>query len=156
MSALLRWEAPSTYSAANLADATAMASRANGYKAIAQVGAVDVAIDNATNKHKYLTIEALIASWTPAVTDYLELYLLYAYDGSTYESGSSSFLPPADRLWRRIMFSTDTSAAAKRFGVTGPILPFKAKVLWRWMGTNSTPGSGCALSFQTFGDNLNG
>lgn len=156
MASLLRWEAPSAYSGGNLADATAMASRANGYKAIAQVSAADVVIGNDSNKHKYLTIEASLGSWTPAVTDYLELYLLYAYDGTNYETGSTSFYPPADRLWRTIRLSTDTSAAAKRFGATGLILPFKTKVLWRWMGTNSTAPSGSTLSYQTFGDNLNG
>lgn len=138
------------YSSANLADNTAMASRANGYYNIAQVSAADVVIDNATNLDQFLAITINLGSWTPATSDYLELYLLYAADGTNYESGSSSYLPEADRLWISKSLSTDTSAAAKRFTVWRPIRPFKTKVLWRWMGTNNTAASNNSMTWQTF------
>lgn len=144
------------YSSGNLADNTALASRASGYYAICQVSAADVVIDNATNKDKFLTIEALFGSWTPTVNDLVEFYLLYAPDGTNYESGSATFLPTLDRLWRYRRLSTDTTAAAKRVIVHGPILPFAFKVLWRWRGTNATAASGNAFSWQTHNDNLNG
>lgn len=136
-----------------VADNTAMASRAAGYYNIAQVSGADMAaIDNATNLDEYLALTILLGSWTPAVTDSIEAYLLYAPDGTNYESGSSSFLPPADRLWRSRLLSTDTSAAAKRVVMWGPILPFKFKVLWRWRGTNSTASSGNSMVAHTFNE----
>ena len=155
MANLLRWEAPSTYSGGNLADATAMASRATGYYSPAQVSAADVVIDNAANKHKYLTIEASLASIAFVLTDYMNFYLLYAYDGTNYESGSTTLLPTADHLWRRTGFGA-AATSARRFGVTGLILPYKFKVLWETKIAATLAGSGSTLSYQTFGDNLNG
>jgi hypothetical protein len=87
-----------------------------------------------------------------AVTDSIELYLLYAFDGTNYESGSTTFLPTADRLWRARMLSTDTTAATKRVMLWGPILPYKAKVLWRWRGTNNTAASGNSMSWKTWNE----
>ena len=145
-----------TFASANLADNTALASRSSDYYAPCQVSAADVVIDNATNKDKFLTIEALFGSWTPTVNDLVEFYLLYAADGTNYESGSTTFLPTLDRLWRSRRLSTDTSAAVKRVIVHGPILPFKFKVLWRWRGTNATAASGNTMSAATHNDDLNG
>lgn len=145
----IKWVAGSS---GTLADNTAMASRAAAYYAIAQVSAADVVIDNATNLHQYLAVEVVLGSWTPAVTDSIELYLLYSFDGTNYESGSTSFLPTADRLWRARLLSTDTSAAAKRVMMWGPILPYKAKVLWRWRGTNSTAASSNSMGWKTWNE----
>jgi len=156
MTAINKWiDGAQTYSSGNLADNTALASRASGYYNICQVSAADVVIDNATNKDKFLTIEALFGSWTPTTNDVVQLYLLYSADGTNYESGSSTFLPPIDRLWRQRRLSTDTTAASKRVLLYGPILPFKCKVLWRWNCTNSTASSGNAMSWLTHNDNLN-
>ena len=138
------------YSSGNLADNTALASRANGYYNICQVSAADVVIDNATNKDMFLAITAQFGSWTPTVNDYLELYTVYAPDGTNYESGSSSYLPEADRVWMSKTLSTDTAAAAKRFMLWRPIRPFKTKILWRWMATNNTAASSNLMTWQTF------
>lgn len=157
MSNVAKWIAGAqAYSSGNLADNTAMASRANGYYNVCQVSAADVVIDNATNLDTWLSVTVNLGSWTPAVTDYLELYSLYAADGTNYESGSSSYLPEFDRLLASKQLSTNTSAAAKRFTLWMPILPFKMKILWRWMGTNSTAASSNSLTWQTFNANLNG
>lgn len=145
-----------TYSSGNLADNTALASRANGYYNICQVSAADVVIDNATNKDLFLTVTAEFGSWTPTVNDYFELYALYAPDGSNYESGSSSYLPTATHLWGYAGLSTGTSAAAKRVIIRRPILPFKLKLLWRWMGTNNTASSSNLMTWQTHNLDLNG
>ena len=149
--AAIKWIAGAV-SATNIADNTAMASRAAAYYAVAQVSAADVVIDNATNLDEYLALTIVLGSWTPTVTDSIEAYLLYAPDGTNYESGSTSFLPPADRLWRSRLLSTDTSAAAKRVVMWGPILPFKFKLLWRWRGTNSTASSGNSMVAHTFNE----
>jgi hypothetical protein len=138
------------FSSGNLADNTAMASRANGYYAIAQVSAADVVIDNAANRDLFLAITINLGSWTPTVTDYIELYLLYAADGTNYETGSTTYLPPADSLWGFRDLSTNTTAAAKRVTLWRPIRPFRTKVLWRWMGTNNTAASANSMSWQTF------
>ena len=138
------------YSSGNLADNTALASRANGYYDICKVGGSDVVIDNAANKDMFLSITVEFASWTPAVTDYFELYLLYAPDGTNYEQASSSYLPVPGRLWASESLSTNTTASAKRVVLWRPIRPFKAKVLWRWMGTNNTAASGNLMTWQTF------
>jgi len=135
-----------------LADNTAMATRAAGYYAISQVSAADVVIDNAANLDEYLAVAIVLGSWTPTVTDSIELYLVYAPDGTNYESGSTSFLPTADRLWRSRLLSTDTTAAAKRVLLWGPILPYKAKILWRWRGTNATASSGNSMTASTFNE----
>lgn len=157
MAAIAKWVAGAqAYSSANLADNTAMASRSAGYYNICQVSASDVVIDNATNKDMYLAVEVLLGSWTPAVSDVLELYTCYSLDGTNYESGSASYLAEADRLWKTKMLSSDTSAAGKRFVVFGEILPFKLKLLWRWMGTNATAASGNTMSWATTNINLNG
>lgn len=150
--AAIKWVAGAV-SGTSLADNTAMASRAASYYNICQVSAADVVVDNATNLDQYAAVEVVLGSWTPAVTDSIELYLLYAFDGTNYESGSSTFLPPADRLWRSRLLSTDTSAAAKRVMMWGPILPFKFKALWRWRGTNSTASSGNSMTISTFNEN---
>lgn len=156
MASINKWIASQSYSSGNLADNTALASRASGYYNICQVSAADVVIDNATNLDKFLTVEALFGSWTPTTNDVVQLYILYAPDGTNYESGSSSFLPPIDRLWRQRRLSTDTTAAAKRVVLHGPILPFKFKVLWRWnSAANATASSGNAMSWATHNDNLN-
>lgn len=138
------------YSSGNLADNTAMASRANGYYNICQVSAADVVIDNAANKDMFLAVTAEFGSWTPAVTDYFELYALYAPDGTNYETGSSSYLPVPGRLWASEGLSTGTTAAAKRVVLWRPIRPFKTKILWRWMGTNNTASSANLMTWQTF------
>lgn len=157
MANVAQWVAgDQAYSSGNLADNTAMASRTNGYYNIAQVSASDVVIDNAANLDQFLAVTINLGSWTPTVNDYMELYLLYAADGTNYESGSSSYLPEADRIWISKSLSTDTTAAAKRFTVWRPIRPFKTKVLWRWMGTNSTAASSNSMTWQTFNINLNG
>lgn len=146
----IKWVAGAqAFSSGNLADNTAMASRSASYYNICQVSAADVVIDNATNKDEYLSVTIVLGSWTPAVTDMIELYTLYAPDGTNYESGSSSFLPPLDRRWAQGLLSTDTTAAAKRLVLTGRILPFKTKLLWRWRGTNATASSGNTMSWQT-------
>lgn len=157
MTAIAKWNAGSqAYSSANLADATAMASRSSGYYNICQVSGSDVVIDNATNKDIYLAIEIALGSWTPTVADTIELYTLYSLDGTNYESGSASYLPEPDRLWKVKQLSTDTNAAAKIVSVFGEIWPFKFKLLWRWMGTNATAASGNKMSWQTTNINLNG
>ena len=156
MASIAQWVAgDQAFSSGNLADNTAMASRSSGYYNIAQVSGSDVVIDNATNLDQFLAITVVLGSWTPTVTDYLELYTLYAPDGTNYESGSSSYLPEMDRIWHSKSLSTDTSAAAKRFMLWRPIRPFKTKILWRWMATNATAASGNSMSWQTFNINLN-
>lgn len=157
MASISKWVAGAqAYSATNLADNTAMASRSASYYNICQVSAADVVIDNATNNDLYLGIIIVLGSWTPAVTDTIELYTAYAADGTNYETASSSYLPEADRLWKTKILSSDTSAAAKRLFVFGEILPFKLKMLWRWRGTNATASSGNSMSWLTTNINLNG
>ena len=149
--AAIKWIAGSV-SGTSLADNTAMASRAAAYYNICQVSAADVVIDNATNLDQYMAVEIVLGSWTPTVTDSIELYVLYTRDGTNYDSGSSSFLPPGNKLWRATLLSTDTSAAAKRFVLWGAILPMKFKVLWRWRGTNSTAASGNSMTVNTYNE----
>lgn len=153
MANITEWSAAVTTTA--LADNTALASRSAGYYNICQVSAADVVIDNATNKDLYLGVWVQLGSWTPAVTDYLELYTCYSGDGTNYESGSSTFLPPPDRIWRTAQLSTDTSAAAKKVLLFGRIMPFKTKILWRWKGTNATAASGNTFDYFTYNFNLN-
>jgi hypothetical protein len=138
-----------------LADNTAMASRASGYYNIAQVSAADVVIANQTNLDMFLAVEIVLGSWTPTVADYLDLYTLYAYDGTNYESGSSSYLPEPDRCWAYKQLSTNTTAAAKRFVLWRPIRPMALKLLWRWGATNSTAATGNSMNWKTFNTNLN-
>ena len=157
MTATAKWIAGAqVYSAGNLADNTALASKSAGTYGMCQVSASDVVIDNATNKDMYLAVEIALGSWTPAVSDVLELYACYSLDGTNFESGSGSYLPEADRIWKAKMLSSDTSAAAKRFVLFGEILPLKFKMLWRWMGTNATAASGNSMSWATLNINLNG
>lgn len=157
MSNVAKWIAGAqAYSSGNLADNTAMASRSAGYYSPCQVSAADVVIDNATNLDTWLAVTINLGSWTPAVTDVLSLYTLYAPDGTNYETGSTSYLPTADHLWNTALLSTGTSAAAKRLVVWGPILPFKLKMLWYWGGANATAASSNTMTWQTFNTNLNG
>lgn len=154
MANVSKWIAGQTN--ATLADNTALASRANGYYNICQVSAADVVIDNATNKDLYLGVWIQLGSWTPAVTDYLELYTVYSGDGTNYESGSSSYLPTSDRLWKTVQLSTDTTAGAKKALAFGEILPLKTKILWRWKATNNTAASSNTFEWFTTNINLNG
>lgn len=157
MSNVAKWIAGAqTYSSGNLADNTAMASRSSGYYSPCQVSSTDVVIDNATNLDTWLAVTINLGSWTPTVNDVLRLYTMYAPDGTNYESGSTSYLPETDRIWNYKLLSTDTSAAAKRFVVGGPILPFKLKLLWYWGATNATAASNNSMTWQTFNTNLNG
>jgi len=154
MANVSKWIAGQTL--ANLADNTALASRLSGYYNICQVSSSDVVIDNATNLDLYLGVWIEMGSWTPAVTDYLELYTCYSGDGTNYESGSSSYLPTPDRLWKVVQLSTDTSASAKKALAFGEILPLKTKILWRWKATNSTAASSNTFKWFTTNINLNG
>lgn len=156
MSNIGKWIASQAYSSGNLADNTALASRSTGYYNICQVSAADVVIDNATNLDLFLTVTIELGSWTPTVNDYIELYRLYAPDGTNYETGSSSYLPTADKLWAYSALSTGTSAAAKRIVLTRPLMPFKTKLLWRWGGTNNTASSSNLMTWQTHNLDLNG
>lgn len=157
MTATAKWIAGAqVYSAGNLADNTALASKASGTYGMCQVSGSDVVIDNATNKDVYLGVEIVLGSWTPTLADVLELYTCYSLDGTNFESGSGSYLPEQDRIWRSKVLSSDTSAAGKLFVVFGEILPLKFKMLWRWRGTNATASSGNAMSWATTNINLNG
>lgn len=157
MSSVLKWKAGAqVYSSGNLADNTALASRSSGYFNRCQVGGSDVVIGNDVALDKYLAVTIELGSWTPTVNDMIELYALYAPDGTNYESGSSSYLPTPDRLFASAGLSTDTSAAAKRIVLFGEIKPFKTKILWRWRGTNATAASSNLMTWQTFNDDLNG
>jgi len=157
MANIAKWIAGAqAFSSGNLADNTAMASRALGYFNICQVAAADVVIDNATNLDQFLAVTISLGSWTPTITDWLELYTCYAPDGTNYETGSSTYLPEPDRIWQAKELSTNTTAGAKLFTVIGEIRPFKFKLVWRWQATNSTAASANLMTWQTFNTNLNG
>ncbi len=157
MSNIAKWIAGAqAYSAGNLADNTAMASRANNYFNTCQVSAADVVIDNATNKDLFMMVTILLGSWTPVATDILELYLLPSTDGTNYDTGSSSYLPTPDHLWQVLQLSTDTTGAAKQVTAIAQIPPTKFKMLWHWLATNSSASSGNSMSWLTFNTDLNG
>jgi hypothetical protein len=155
MANLLKWNPYGTV--VSLADATAMASRADGYYNTAQVAATDVVIDNSTNLNMMMDVLINLGAATWTTTGWLELYLLLAADGTNYDSGSSTYLPSSNNLVASLQISTDTTSAAKQITARGIILPpGKAKILWRTKAGVTLAASGSTMGYYTYTPNLNG
>lgn len=158
MANIAAWQAPESYSAANLADNTFLASRADGYYNVCQVGGADVVIDNETDKKLFMAVGSIWGSATWTTTGWFELYLLPAIDTApAYASGSSSYLPVPGGRWGSMQLSTDTGAAARTPPpIIARIPPIKFKVLWRWKAGVTSASSGNGLAYRRFGVDLNG
>jgi len=87
------------------------------------------AIDNATNKDRWLTCEL---TWTCTVASTagkaVELYVLYAVDGTNYEDGDATPTDPAKGM-AAAFFDDGGTGAQKQTVVSIPIMPFKFKLL---------------------------
>jgi hypothetical protein len=156
MANLLKWNAYATGVA--LADNTAMASRADGYFNIAQVTAADVVIDNSTNLNMLMDIQILLGSAVWVASGWLELYTLLSTDGgTTYDSGSSTFLPGPQFMEPPIQISPGAVTQAVSLTARGIILrPGKTKILWRTKAGVTTASTGNSMTYYVYTPNLNG
>lgn len=156
MANLLKWNAYATGVA--LADATAMASRADGYFSIAQVSAADVVIDNTTNLNMLMDIQIILGSAVFVATGWFEIYTLLSTDGgTTYDSGSSTFLPSPAYMEAPIQISPSALTQITNLTCRGIILrPGKTKVLWRTKAGVTLAASGSTMTYYVYSPNLNG
>jgi hypothetical protein len=156
MTNLLKWTAYATGVA--LADGTAMASRADGYFNICQVSSTDVVIDNTTNLNMLMDVQIILGSAAFTASGWLELYTLLSTDGgTTYDSGSSTFLPGPQYMEPPLQISPSALTQVTNLTARGIILrPGKTKVLWRTKAGVTLAASGSSMTYYTYTPNLNG
>lgn len=107
------------------------ASRTTGIAAAsinAGVNYLGSEIDNSTNKDTDATIEvAFTCGVAPTANKTIEVYLIYAVDGSNYEDGAVAVDPT---LSPNGIVAARAVTAAQKVTIKGlPIMPFKFKVL---------------------------
>jgi len=99
-------------------------------------GALSSEVDNATNEDRWMGLRCTIdPNGTP--TGPVDVYIVYALDGSTYDSGDASTEPPASAK----IGSIDVTQATSVQYTVGPlmIMPFKFKiVMWNRTGVSMT------------------
>jgi hypothetical protein len=144
------WNVDDSYSSANLADNTNLASATTGTVANCQVASSDVVIDNTSNLDTHMAVRISLgaAAWT--VTGYWELYLADALDGSTYPTAGSYLLPPTF-MWRQCQISTATTNQALVLPTLINIIPpWKFKMQWRNQSGVTLNASGNSISYRRF------
>jgi hypothetical protein len=144
----------------SVADNTALASRANGYYAPAQVSSADVVIDNSTTLHLFMDLELELGAAAWAVGGFFEIYLVEALDGTTYDTGSTTVLPAADNLVAAIGTHGNASAlSSQAIQISRNLIvipPAKFKLLWRNQSGVTTAATGNAMRYRLHSLNLNG
>lgn len=96
-------------------------------------------IDNETNKDRYLALELTFTCATAAaVGATVQVFIVYAMDGTLYEDGSTAPLDPA-KTPIGVFVNRFVTTAQKQSIVGIPIFPFKFKVLLaNKLGQNAT------------------
>lgn len=86
-------------------------------------------IDNSTNKDRYCSFDlAWTCSTAAAANTVVELYAIYAIDGTNYEDGDAT--PTDPKKTRLGVFANRNVTTAQRATLTNiPIAPFKVKFL---------------------------
>ena len=157
MANLTKWTAPS--SQVTLADNTALASRADGYFAVAQESAADVVIDNTSGLHLFMDLELELGAAAWPVGGWFDFWLLPALDGTNYPTGSTTILPANERAATMGTHGNTSalSSTAIQLAVTGVFIPpALCKVLWRNRSGVTTAASGNALRYRLYSLNQNG
>ena len=106
-------------------------------------------VDNGVNKDVYGKLELKVTfGVAPTANSYMDIYMVTATDGSTYEDGSSSVDPGVHNLVDRIPVRAVTTAQI----LTGRLfhmLPAKTKFLILNASGQSFPASGSTLRLYT-------
>ena len=106
-------------------------------------------VDNGTNKDVYGKLELKVTFGTaPSANSYVDIYMVTATDGSTYEDGSASVDPGAHNIVDRIPVRSVTTAQV----LTGRLfhmLPAKTKFLLFNAAGQAFPASGSTLRLYT-------
>lgn len=115
-----RWGSPESIATALSTD---LNSLANG-----SYSAASSAIDNETDRYKFINLEVVLASLTPTGSPYVAIYAVYSLDGTNYADGGGSVAPRNSSLLA--VLDTSTSTGAKRL-VSGNhvLLPLKFKLV---------------------------
>ena len=109
-------------------------------------------INNESNADRYLALEMQWAASDDASTagEAMEVYLVYALDGSTYEDGGDAVDPTKSPS---AIFIDDGTTDAQRQTITGiPLDPFKFKILLKSEFTNQA--SGIYLDAETYNEEV--
>lgn len=85
-------------------------------------------IDNAAHKDRFATLDVLLGfTVAPSAGKTMEVYLLYAADGTNYEDGSAAVDPPANPVG---VFPVRNVTGNQRMSLCGvPLEPFRFKIL---------------------------
>jgi len=85
-------------------------------------------IDNATNKDRMLDLELAWTCSTASTAGYVvEVYILYAMDGTNYEDGGTSADPAKNPT--RLFVDDGGTGAQRQTRLQIPLSPFKFKIL---------------------------
>ena len=111
---------------------TAGTSRTSGISAASLAAGANLlgsAIDNSTNLDAYLSVDLAWTCSVAATADkVIELYILYAIDGTNYEDGDAVPTDPKKPL--TAVFADDGGTGAQRQArVNIPLAPYKFKIL---------------------------
>lgn len=108
-------------------------------------------INNETNLDRYLNLELTWTCSTASVlNEVVEVYLLYAIDGTNYEDGGVS----VDPIKVQISFFSDNglTTAQKQAKVSIPIPPFKFKILIKSELTNNA--TSVTVDAETYNEDI--
>jgi hypothetical protein len=104
-------------------------------------------IDNATDKYEFISLKLNLATFFPAGSSAVHIYIVYALDGTSFDTFGN---PTSDWL---CTFVLSTAAAAKVVSrVNIPIGPFKFQVFLVNNSGGQFGASGNALSYSRYNE----